>query len=173
MNPLLELMYRFAVLSLLAFGGASTVVPEMHRLAVVTHHWMSEETFTHLVAISQATPGPNSLIATLIGWQVAGLAGAIVATAAMSGPPALLMFGAANLWERMKSSPWRGIVQQGIAPLSVGLVLASGCIISRGADHTPGAWLLTAATVAALLSTRLHPLWLIAAGALLGLAGVV
>jgi chromate transporter len=173
MSLILELMSCFAMLSLLAFGGAGAIVPEMHRLAVESHHWMGESTFTHLVAISQATPGPNSLIATLIGWQVAGLAGAVAATLAMSGPPALLIFVAFNAWDRMQGTRCSEIIRQGIAPLAVGLVLASGSIIIRGADHSWSAYLLTGITILVVVKSRLHPLWLIAIGALLGLAGIV
>jgi chromate transporter len=173
MNVIGDLVGQFVMVSLVAFGGASTVVPEMHRLAVETRHWMNESTFTQLVAISQATPGPNSLIATLIGWQVAGLAGALAATAAMSGPPALLIFAAVSLWDKVKETRLSAIVQAGIAPLSVGLVLASGCIITRGADHSWRAILLTFMVVLILLKTKVHPLWLIAIGALLGITGVV
>lgn len=173
MSTICQLMTLFGMLSLLAFGGASTVLPEMHRMVVQTNHWMSDATFTHLVAISQAAPGPNSGIATLIGWQVAGLAGALTATAAMCGPSSLMIFVVAGFWQKFNGTRWHHIIQTGIAPLAIGLVLASGCIITRGADHTPGAYLATAATLLIVLKSKLHPLWLIGLGALLGLAGLI
>jgi len=173
MSVIVEITVRFAMLSLLAFGGASTVLPELHRLAVESHHWMSDATFAHLVAISQATPGPNSIIFTLVGWHVAGLAGALAATLAMCAPSSLLIFIFMRFWDKIRGTRWHGIIQTGIAPLAIGLVLASGCIITRGADGSWGTRALTAATVLTVLNSRLNPLWLIGVGALLGLAGLV
>lgn len=173
MNVLVEMMLQFGMLSLVAFGGAGAVLPELHRLAVQTHHWMSDATFAHLVAISQAAPGPNAIIVTLIGWHVAGLAGALTATTAMCGPSSLLIFVFIRFWEKIRGTRWRLIIQTGISPLAIGLVLASGCIITRGADNSWGAYTLTAATVLIVLNYTFNPLWLIGLGALLGLAGVI
>ena len=71
----LQLFLDFALLSFVAFGGATALLPEMHRVVVEQHHWLNDATFTHLYAIAQAAPGPNVLVVTLIGWEVAGLAG--------------------------------------------------------------------------------------------------
>jgi chromate transporter len=173
MNVVAEIILQFGMLSLVAFGGAGAVLPEMHRMAVETHHWMDDATFTQLVAISQAAPGPNAIIVTLIGWHVAGLSGALAATTAMCGPSSLLIFIFMRFWEKIRGTRWRLIIQTGISPLAIGLVLASGCIITRGADDGWGAYGLTAATVLIVLKSRLNPLWLIGLGALLGLAGFV
>ncbi|MDR3579999.1 MAG: chromate transporter [Oryzomonas sp.] len=173
MNVVAEIILQFGMLSLMAFGGAGAVLPEMHRLTVDTHHWMNDATFAQLVAISQATPGPNAIIVTLIGWHVAGLTGALAATTAMCGPSSLLIFIFMRYWEKIRGTRWRLIIQTGISPLAIGLVLASGCIITRGADVGWGAYGLTAATVMIVLKSRLNPLWLIGLGALLGLAGIV
>lgn len=173
MTSLTQLALQFGLISLQAFGGANAALPEIQRLVVEKSHWMSAATFAHLVAIAQATPGPNAIIVTLIGWHLAGLAGALVATLAMYGPSGILVLIFMHYWPRIVASRWRYIIQSGIAPLSVGLVLASGCIIAVSADESPVAWLLTAATVPIVLKSRIHPLWLLAAGALLGLSGVV
>ena len=85
-NPLIALAGYFALLSLFAVGGANAAIPEMHRIAVEVMHWMSDRQFADSFAISQVSPGPNIIIVTLIGYHVAGLAGAAVATAAMCGP---------------------------------------------------------------------------------------
>jgi chromate transporter len=79
----------------------------------------------------------------------------------------------AGAWERFREAHWREVVQLGVAPLTVGLMLSSGYLLTRSADDTAAAYVLTAATTALLLTTRLNPLWLIAAGALIGLAGLV
>jgi hypothetical protein len=91
-DVLVALCVQFALLSLLAFGGANSVVPEMHRQAVDVHHWMTGSQFAALFAIAQAAPGPNFMISTLVGWKAAGLAGALIATLAMCGPSCVLTF---------------------------------------------------------------------------------
>jgi chromate transporter len=168
-----QLVGNFALLSLLAFGGANAVMPEMHRLAVQRHGWMSDAEFADLFALAQAAPGPNMMIVTLIGLRAAGVTGALVATAAMCLPSSLLTFGVARLVDRFRDSPWRAVLQDGLAPVTVGLVLGSGWVLTRAADHTPVAYALTGAAVVWALGTRWSPLWLLAGAAALGIAGVV
>jgi len=172
-DTLAELAAHFALLSLIAIGGAQTVIPEMHRQAVDVARWMTAPEFADLFAISQAAPGPNMLIVALIGWKAAGLAGALVATLAMCGPSCALTYVVNRAWHRFRGSRWRAAVQAGLAPVTVGIVLASGYILTRAADHSLLAYLVTAATIAGLLLTRLNPLCFLAGGGVLGLFGLV
>src|SRR5579872_4601010 len=91
-NPLFSLAWTFAVTSLFAVGGANAAIPEMHRIAVDVHHWLTDKQFNDAFAIAQLSPGPNVLIVTLIGYSVAGVVGALVATLAMCGPTAALAY---------------------------------------------------------------------------------
>jgi len=171
--PLLELALQFAVLSLLSFGGANAVIPEIHLRVVDVMGWMTDGDFSQAFALSQAAPGPNVLIVTLIGWKVAGAAGALVATFAMCGPSSLLTYGVARVWDRFREAPLRIAIEQALAPVTVGLVLASGYVLTRTtADGWP-AYALTATAALLAVTTRLHPLWLLAAAAVLGAADVV
>lgn len=172
-SPIATMALHFLVLSLVAVGGANTVLPDIHRFVVEANGWMTGDEFAELFAIAQAAPGPNVIVVTLIGWHVAGLAGALAATAAMCVPPCLVTFGIVRVWDRWRDRPWRAAVQAGLAPITVGLVLAAAYVVTRGADHSATAYALTAATAAILLLTRMNPLWLLAAGAVLGLAGLV
>src|SRR6266851_2850294 len=104
-NPILSLAWTFGVMSLFAVGGANAAIPEMHRVAVDVQHWMTDQQFADVFAISQLSPGPNVLIVTLIGYSVAGVAGALVATLAMCGPTAILAYYVSRLMTR--SSHWR------------------------------------------------------------------
>ena len=170
---LMELVTTFVVLSLIAFGGANAVVPEMHRQSVELRHWMSDAQFADLFAIAQAAPGPNVMISTLIGWKVAGIIGALVATLAMCGPSCLLTYFAAGVWERNREARWRAAAGAGLAPLSVGMVAASAWLLSHAADRD---WRLAAITVAIAVAayfSKLNPLWFLAAAAGLGLAGAL
>jgi chromate transporter len=169
----LELFLEFALLSFVAFGGATALLPEMHRVVVEQHQWMNEATFTHLYAIAQAAPGPNVLVVTLIGWEVAGLAGAISATLAMCLPMSVVIYLLIDRWQGFAGKRWQQAVSLGVAPLAVGLVFSGATLIATSAGLAPAGWALVAAVAIANLRLRgLHPLWLIAAGAVLGLAGL-
>ena len=131
--------------------------------------WVTPADFVQVFAVGQAAPGPNVLIAGLIGWKVAGVAGAFVALGAICGPSAIVAFLVAGLWERMKDSPWRAAVQRAMAPIVVGLVFSGGFVLA-----TPGnvpdwrLWLIAAASATGRLTSKLNPLWLLAAGGVLG-----
>lgn len=173
MNLVFELFREFAILSFVAFGGATALLPEMHRVVVDEHQWLDDTTFTHLYAIAQAAPGPNVLVVTLIGWKVAGLAGALAATLAMCLPMSVLIYLLIDRWESFAGKRWQKAVSLGVAPLAVGLVFSGATLIAQSAGLGLAAWGLLAATVVANLKTKLHPLWFIGAGALLGLLGLV
>ena len=105
-NPVLTLASTFALMSLLAVGGANSAIPEMHRVAVDVQHWMTDKQFSDAFAISQMSPGPNVLIVTLIGYSVAGVTGALVATLAMCGPTAVVAYYVSHLLARSSHSRW-------------------------------------------------------------------
>ncbi len=170
-NPLTALAGYFALLSLFAVGGANAAIPEMHRISVEVMHWMNDRQFADMFAIAQVSPGPNVIIVALIGFHVAGIAGAAVATTAMCGPTCLLAFFVSRVWDRFKDAPWRIAIQAGMVPLSLGLIGASAFVLVRTADHNVYAGLITAATAAVAFFTRINPLWLFAAAGVLGLSG--
>ena len=172
-NPLLTLAATFGLMSLFAVGGANSAVPEMHRVAVEVHHWLTDKQFADVFAISQLSPGPNVLIVTLIGYAVAGLGGALVATLAMCLPTALLAYGVSRFLGRSSHARWPAIVQAALVPLSIGLMAASGLVLGLASDRT---WVAAAVTIGAAVAaslTRLNPLWLLLAGGVLGFAGVI
>ncbi|HEY7674521.1 MAG TPA: chromate transporter [Burkholderiales bacterium] len=172
-ETLAQLALDFSALSLIAVGGAVTVLPEMHRSIVEVHGWMSAAQFAELFALAQAAPGPNILVVSLVGWKVAGLSGAVVATAAMCIPSCVLTYAVSGVWHRFRGARWRSAVEDGLVPVTVGLMLAGGYLITVSADHSIGAFAITAATAAIVLTTRIHPLWVFAGGGLLGLGGWV
>jgi chromate transporter len=166
------LALHFAWLSLFAIGGANAAVPEMHRVAVEIRHWMTDRQFAEMYALAQITPGPNVIISTLIGYHVAGLTGAFVATAAMCGPTCLLAFWVGRVWDRFKDAPWRAAIQAGLVPVSIGLLAASAFVIARSAGGSLANIAIMAGTAAIACLTRLNPLWLFAAAAAIGLTGL-
>jgi chromate transporter len=163
----------FAQLSLLAFGGGNAVLPEMQRQVVEVHRWMTAQDFAALYALAQAAPGPNMLVSTLIGWQVAGLAGALVATFGLTLPSCALTLAVSHAWYRFRDAPWRRAVQAGILPVTVGLIMAGAVLLCQTTSTGWRPALLTAVATALFLGTRVHPLLVLAAAALLGVSGVL
>ena len=172
-NPVWTMAWTFGVMSLFAVGGANSALPEMHRVAVDVQHWLTDKQFADAFAISQLSPGPNVLIVTLIGYSVAGVAGALVATLAMCVPTALMAYGVSRILTKSSHSRWPAIIQAALVPLSIGLMGASGYILARASDHT---WVAAAVTVGAAVlaaATRLNPFWMLLAGGCLGFTGLI
>lgn len=167
-----EIFFEFSLLSFVAFGGANALIPELHRVVVEQHHWLNDTTFANLCAIGQAAPGPNLLVLTLIGWEVAGLAGALAATIALCLPMSVVIFILFRHWEHFRGTRWQQAVQIGVAPLAVGLILSGGVLIGLAASLGWAGWLLAVLVAGMDLGLkRLHPLWLIAVGGVAGLLG--
>nr|WP_024910710.1 chromate transporter [Chania multitudinisentens] len=169
MMILISLAIIFTELSLMAFGGGFTILPEMQRQVVEVHQWMSAQEFSALFAMAQAAPGPNMMIVPLIGWHVAGWGGLLVSSVAKFGPSSIVTVLVMKAWKRFKDRPWRRIIQAGLVPVTVGLVAASGILIAEAsATHWRLALVILLATVLGM-NKRIHPLWILAGGALLGL----
>ena len=172
-NPVATLAWTFAMMSLFAVGGANSAIPEMHRVAVDVNHWLTDKQFTDVYAIAQLSPGPNVLIVTLIGYSVAGILGALVATLAMCVPTAVLALIVSRFLTRSSRSRWPSIIQAALVPLSIGLMGASGFILARTSDRTVVAALVTVGAAVLASVTKLNPLWMLVAGGCLGFAGLI
>ncbi|MHB8666411.1 MAG: chromate transporter [Burkholderiales bacterium] len=164
---------HFALLSLMAIGGVSSILPGMQRYLVDVNHWISDTQFANAYALGQAAPGPNMMFVTLLGLQLGGLAGAIVTTLAIIAPPILLTLAVTRLSANNPDSTLGRAVRGGLGPIAIGLTLSSGWILAHSADHDWRGALLTLATVALMLRTRLNPVWLILVGAVAGMSGIV
>lgn len=171
---LLALVWVLGSLSLVAVGGGNTVLPELHVQSVWNYKWLTDGEFAGIFAIAQAAPGPSTaLMAALIGLKAAGWPGALVAALAMLLPAAALTCAASFAWERFRTARWRVAVEKGLAPIAMGLLLATTLIIVRAADHSWPALLVTGIATVLLAATRINPLVIMAAAALLGWLGLV
>jgi len=160
-------------LAFLAVGGAPTILPGMHRYVVETHQWLTNTQFADAFALAQLAPGPNAMYITLVAGQVAGWAGAGVATLALLTPASTLTLLVGRLNTRYPHAPLGHAIRRGLAPITIGLMLASGWVLARSVDHNGWGAALTLGTVVLVLCTRWHPLWLIGLGALAGIAGLI
>jgi chromate transporter len=174
-GTLVSLFAVFAPLSLLSFGGSNSVIADIAHQSVAVQHWTSEREFADLFALSRAAPGPGSMLTALIGWKLAGLTGAVVATASFYGPAALLLFVAAKLWGRWRGSAWHAAIERGMAPIAAGLFLSGGIAVLRASPAGPIVWVAAGAATAALLYwPKLHPVpLLLASGAAFALIDIM
>jgi len=175
-GDLLALFLHFLTLSLLSIGGAMSTAPEMHRYFVVERGWIGEADFTTAIALAQAAPGPNVLFVPVLGFQAAGLPGAAAALVGILLPSTLLSLGVSRWGSSRRDTPLVRAFTAGLAPVTVGLVFATGWLLALpfvgDPTHRNGALVLIALTALVTLRTKLAPIWMILVGALLGAAGI-
>lgn len=174
---LLSLFLHFLMLSLLCVGGAITAAPEMHRFIVGQAHWLSDTQFTSSIALAQAAPGPNVLFVAVLGWNIAGLNGALAAMAGIMLPSTTLVMLATRWARSNRESIGVRAFTAGMAPLTVGLFLATGWLLAEpyvsAPEHRLTSLALIAATLALTMKTRISLVWIVLAGGLLGGLGWV
>ena len=172
--PIWLLSAQLVILTFAALGGGlAMLMPELQRFVVLEHGWMSNEHFIAAFTIGQAAPGPNFLYVTLVGYHLAGVKGALMALFAVLVPPSLVVYATLRFGEGRVNPRLQRAMREGLAPVSAGLMLSFGWVLCSHVDTNWRAVLLTVATLAVLLRTRVNPVWLVLAGALLGLGGVV
>lgn len=168
---LLDLLIVFVPLSLVTIGGGATIIADIQRQVVTIHHWMTPAQFVDAFAISRMAPGPGSLLVTLIGWQVAGLPGAIVATIAIFGPTLILIFAVAHLWARHRGARWQVIIEAGLRPVAAGMILAAVYVLLQSLQGGLLALGIALGSTAILLFSRANAILLLCAGAVIFTAG--
>jgi chromate transporter len=188
----LALLGHFLSLSLLAVGGAITTAPDMHRYLVTEQHWLSDPQFSSSIALAQAAPGPNVLFIALFGWNVglnagggaaAGMAawplaglGVLIAMLGILVPSTTLTFAATRWSHQNRELRAVRAFKQGMAPIVIALLIATGWLLVANLGQAGKSWpigLLTGVTALLVWRTRIHMLWLLGAGGLLGWFGWV
>lgn len=191
MNPIVmqaadwvALLVHYLSLSLLCVGGAITTAPDMHRFLVQEKAWLTDPQFSASIAIAQAAPGPNVLFTALMGWNVGlnagglgtALFGMVLALGGIMLPSSVLVYLTSQWSHRNRDLRAVRAFKQGMAPLVVALLVATGWILATSNGYAianwPG-WAITIVTAVIVWRTRLHLLWLLGAGAVLGWMGWV
>ena len=158
----------FSLLSVLAVGGGSAVLPEMKALVVESRHWLTEDQFRDLFGIGQMAPGPNMLMVILIGLHVTGAPGAVLAFVGFFLPSSAISLGVSRIWDRFENNPWRASLQRGLAPLVVGLMASGVVAIARiAAAEARTAALAAACGLCVLVLRRVNPALFVLAGGLI------
>ena len=188
----LALFNHFLSLSLLAVGGAIILAPDMHRFLVEENHWLTDQQFSSSIALAQSTPGPNVLFVGLIGWNVglnagAGLGGGWISVAlsalgmliSLLGimlPSSLLTYTTTRWAHKHRDNRGVRAFKLGMAPVVIALLVSTGWLLTASHNNPMRdwpLWVLTLVAMGLVWRTRIHLLWLIGAGALLGALGWV
>jgi chromate transporter len=159
----------YVTLSFLCIGGTIPLIPDMHRFFVDSRGLMTTSEFAGYIALAQAAPGPNILYVALFGYHVAGFAGALTTLGAISLGPFILIIITTKFFTRLQSNPWREIVLRGLAPVTVGLMLAGCVLLTKGFVDYRMWFIATVSLVCFFAFPKRHPLWLIAAGGVVGM----
>jgi chromate transporter len=184
-----QVFLHFAAVSLLAVGGAVTVIPEMHRHLVIQNNWITDSQFAASIAIAQSAPGPNILVIAMFGWHIGinfvttgyqqylwGVCGMFISMVGVMLPSSILTYSTAKWVRANKNADYVIAFKQGLAPMVIGAILATSWIISAASDDFVNdwpLWLCTSVTVLLIWKTKIHILWLLAIGALLGVFGIL
>jgi chromate transporter len=170
MYKLISLAWVFALLSILAVGGGTAVLPEMQRMTVGQFHWVTDKQFRDIYSLGQVAPGPNMLMVMVIGYRVAGYLGSAIVAFAFFVPDCILTLFANRLWLRYSESPWRHAIQRAMAPISIGLMLSGTYSIARLSIHNAMSFGIAVMTLGVLMWRRVNPLLLISIGGIAYLA---
>ncbi len=166
-NPIWALIAVFVPFSLVSIGGGPSIFAGIQHQSVEVYHWVSAREFVELFAIARAAPGPGSMLVTLLGWKVAGWTGAVVATLALFVPSSLLCYGVSRMWSHYRGRDWHTALENGLAPIGAGLILAGVFAIFRIAGSGILSW--SVAGISALVLAwrpKLNPLLVLIGGAI-------
>ena len=168
MKQIPALIRVFAYLSLLTVGGGMAAFPEMKILTVDVHHWLTFHQLVHLYSVGQMAPGPNMMMIVSIGEWAGGILGAILVVIAFFGPTSLLTLIVGRLWSRLTKWPWRDSIQKGLAPVSIGLLLAGCFTLAKGAVSGLETATIAVVVLLVLLQYKVNPALLVLAAAIIG-----
>ena len=157
---LIHLMLTFGLLSLLAVGGGTAVLPEMQSI-LAQQFDIGHTQFVHIYSIGQLAPGPNMLMVLIIGYQIAGMLGASAVFIAFFLPSSLLCFYAGRLWNRLGESPWRRSVQNALEPISIGLMASGVYAVGKASIINPITAGLAAVSLYLILKSKINPVFVI------------
>lgn len=161
-SVLLRLAIMYTTLSLVSVGGAPTIIPDLHRQVVDVYGWMTDRKFAETFALAQLAPGPNLNVTSLIGWQVAGIAGLLVSTVSIILPASALAFGVGRVWKRLETSHWFPSFKAALPPVVLGLMAASGFVTATVAVQNWAGAVFAAGAAVFTATTKRNPLWAIA-----------
>jgi chromate transporter len=170
---LTSIFFHFLALWFVAVGGPSAILPDIHRYMVEANQLLSNREFAEIYTLAQAAPGPNVMYVTLMGWYLAGWPGAVATTIPILIPATTLTLLVGHFNERYPDAPILRAIRRGLTPITIGLMFAGATILMRAVSDDWRGYAVSLLAAALALRVSLNPLWLLAAGALAGIAGLV
>ncbi|MGE0628412.1 MAG: chromate transporter [Hyphomicrobiaceae bacterium] len=164
MREIAALLTLFLPLSLLSFGGGASILAPMHDATVQQYGWLTPREFVDYFAISRASPGPGAMLVTLVGWKVAGWAGAIVATIAIFLPSSIVCYLAAHAWNRHRGTRLHTALERGLVPIGTGLSISGAILVLRLGESGLLGWIVAIVATALVMWRNLHPSLILALG---------
>lgn len=170
---LTSIFFHCLALWFVAVGGPSAILPDMHRYMVVANQLITNKEFAELYTLAQSAPGPNVMYVTLIGWHLAGLPGALATTIPILIPATTLTLLVGHFNERYPDAPILRAVRRGLMPITIGLMFSGATVLMRAVSSDWRGYVVTLLTAALVLRMKWNPFWLLAAGAIIGISGLV
>jgi len=164
-----KLFVTFAGMSVLLFGGGFVFIPLMQESIVESHQWVTHKEFIDAIAMGQVTPGPILISATFIGYKVAGILGATLATIGIFAPPAMIMLVCTHYLQGLKSSVHVKAVLKGIRCGVIGMIAAAAYVVAMSAEINLVTVSIFIASMFALLKLKLEVFWIIPIAGAVGL----
>jgi chromate transporter len=169
---LISIFLHFLALWFVAVGGPSAILPDIHRYMVEANQLLTNREFAEIYTLAQSAPGPNVMYVTLMGWYLSGWTGAAAMTIPILIPATTLTLFVGHFNARYPNAPILRAVRRGLTPITIGLMFSGATVLMRAVNHDWQGYLLTLLAAAIALRTSWNPLWLLAAGALIGVAGL-
>ena len=167
MSVIVQLALTFSLLSILAVGGGTAVLPEMQ--SILAHQFNIDHTqFVHIYSIGQVAPGPNMLMVLIIGFKIAGIMGAAVVMLAFFIPSSILCFYAGRLWNRIALNPWRSTIQSALEPISIGLMASGVYAVAKTSIVSAPTIILAIISLYLIIKTKINPVFIILGSGILG-----
>lgn len=170
-NAIFQIARICSSLSIMAFGGGKSMIPDLHKEAVTDLKWMSEERFVDLFAISQTAPGPSTLFVSLIGYQAAGWTGFLVAALTLLLPEFILVYSISVTWDSIRKKPISHIITEGVAPVTIGLLFSGAIVVATSSVHGAGGAVVAIFAFFIFCLTKINPILVMAIAAIIGLMG--
>jgi chromate transporter len=164
LNILWKLIVLFVPLSLLSLGGGASILAPIHHQTVEIEHWLTQQEFVDLFAISRAAPGPSSMLVILIGFKMAGWTGALVSLIANYAPSCTLAYGVSHIWNRYRGTKIHSALERGLVPIGTGLIIAGSISVLRAADTGIIGYAIALVCGSIMTWRSVHPMILLAAG---------
>jgi chromate transporter len=161
------LIALFAPLSLLSLGGGASILAPIHHQTVEIDHWLTQQEFVDLFAISRAAPGPSSMLVVLVGWKMAGWIGALVSCISIYAPSCTLAYGVSRIWNRYRGTLIHSALDRGLVPVGIGLIISGSISVMRAADTGVIGYVIALICGTIMTWRSIHPMILLAGGSLI------